>query len=256
LLDHNSYSYEPALPALNKIKSLSIPLVFCSSKTAAELDVFRRELASTDPFISENGGGIHFPAEGKVLTLGLAYAELQAHLLEIQEILKVDVRSMKEMSAVELASMTLLSEEDAFLAQQRNYDLAFVIKGEFDEDLLKREVRCRGLRLTRGARFYHLTGDNDKGRAVRELVGRYESETGREVETVGLGDSENDLPMLEEVDIPVIIPNPGSGAPVHLESPDLIIASSPGPEGWNEVILSLFETDLRGVSLGGRPFHR
>jgi hypothetical protein len=47
--------------------------------------------------------------------------------------------------------------------------------------------------------------------------------------------------LLQEVDIPVIIPNPGSKAPVWLDSPDLIVASAPGPSGWNEIILSLLE---------------
>ena len=61
LLDHATYSWEPALPALSLLRERQIPLVFCSSKTRAEIEHYRRELGNLDPFISENGGGIFIP---------------------------------------------------------------------------------------------------------------------------------------------------------------------------------------------------
>ena len=239
LLDHDTYSYAPALPALNQIQELGIPLVFCSSKTSAELEALREELKLEDPFISENGGGIHFPAEDRVVELGLSHQELSRHLFEISGILEVKFLSMEDMEVDKLASFTGLSRDEALLAQKRCYDLAFIAPDSLELDLLGHEVERRGLKLTRGARFLHLTGDNDKGRAIRELVRIQGSKHHEEVETIGLGDSENDLPMLKEVDIPVIIPNPGSRAPVQVDAPRLIVASSPGPVGWNEVVLEL-----------------
>ena len=43
LLDHHTYDYSPALPALAKLQEKQIPLVFCTSKTAAEIISFRTE---------------------------------------------------------------------------------------------------------------------------------------------------------------------------------------------------------------------
>jgi predicted mannosyl-3-phosphoglycerate phosphatase (HAD superfamily) len=57
--------------------------------------------------------------------------------------------------------------------------------------------------------------------------------------TLGFGDAPNDLPLLQAVDEPVIVPRP-DGTP----HPDLVtalpharVAPAPGPAGWNEVVL-------------------
>ncbi len=44
LLDHRTYDYTPALPALASLQEKQIPLVFCTSKTAAEIMPFRTEI--------------------------------------------------------------------------------------------------------------------------------------------------------------------------------------------------------------------
>jgi len=243
LLDHRTYSYQAAVPALNRIVSLSVPLILSSSKTAAELEEIRKALKLKDPFVSENGGGIHFPEEGEVVTLGLSCQELRTHMEAIAGLLDLEFQSIDDMSPGELADATGLTETEAELAQKRSFDLAFVVRGDIDLRSLQSEVEDRGLKLTRGARFFHLTGPSDKGLAVRKLVDYYQAKDQESIQTIGLGDSENDIPMLEEVDIPVIIPNPGSKAPLHLSLPRLITASSPGPAGWNEVVLSLLSSD-------------
>ena len=64
LLDHETYGWKEAKPALNLCKALKVPLILVSSKTRAEMNLLRHELELTSPFISENGGGIFFPEEG------------------------------------------------------------------------------------------------------------------------------------------------------------------------------------------------
>ena len=61
LLDHDTYGWEEARPALERCKRLFIPIVLVSSKTRAEMDHLRVKLSISSPFISENGGGIFFP---------------------------------------------------------------------------------------------------------------------------------------------------------------------------------------------------
>jgi len=60
LLDHNTYSFQEALPALQLIRKRKIPLILSSSKTYNEMMVIRKELNNHDPFIYENGSGIYF----------------------------------------------------------------------------------------------------------------------------------------------------------------------------------------------------
>ena len=62
LLHPRTYSFEEALPALKLVRERGVPLVLCSSKTRAELEVCRKRLDNGHPFISENGGGIYLPA--------------------------------------------------------------------------------------------------------------------------------------------------------------------------------------------------
>jgi len=97
LLDHRTYDYSPALPALEKLQEKQIPLVFCTSKTAAEMIPFRTEIKNEDPFIVENGGGIYIPksyfanlpVETRrsdhflVISRGLPYTQLQEILARI-----------------------------------------------------------------------------------------------------------------------------------------------------------------------------
>jgi len=62
LLDATTYEIEPALPALARIAQAGIPLVFCTSKTRAEVEALQQRLGIRHPFIPENGGAVIAPA--------------------------------------------------------------------------------------------------------------------------------------------------------------------------------------------------
>ncbi len=110
---------------------------------------------------------------------------------------------------------------------------------------LKELALSCGLEITSGGRFYHLTGKNDKGRAVRILKRLYRLQLGKII-TAGLGDSENDWPMLRAVDLPVLVARPDGR---QVKTPGigvkLIRALRPGPAGWAEAVdFILFMVDL------------
>ena len=58
LMDH-SYDLTPAKETIKTLKELSVPVILCTSKTAAEVKVIRKELELTDPYIVENGAAIY-----------------------------------------------------------------------------------------------------------------------------------------------------------------------------------------------------
>ena len=65
LLDHETYSFEPARPALDRLKREGHVLVLASSKTAAEIAPLRDAMGfSHCPAIVENGAGILAAGEG------------------------------------------------------------------------------------------------------------------------------------------------------------------------------------------------
>ncbi len=250
LLDNN-YSYREAIPALNEIKKRRIPLILCSSKTRAELEVYRKELKINDPIIPENGGAIFIPRnyfnfkiEGKVVSdyivieLGTEYEKILSVLDEIKKRVNFRILNFGDMTPEEIARDCNLDIESAKLAKQREYDEAFRIEGTEEQiNQVIKEIKSCNLNYTKGGRYFHIMGDNDKGNAVRILKELYLRRF-PETKSIGLGDSENDIPMLRNVDIPVLIKKP-SGGYAEFEHENLIRSKLVGPSGWNEVILDL-----------------
>ena len=253
LLDEN-YSYERAKPAIDALLRSKVPIVFCSSKTRAEIEVYRKALGIKDPFISENGAAIFIP-EGyfdfpyeyskrrdgyNVIELGTDYSVLRATLEKIRKETGYKILGFGDMSAEELARDCGLSLREAELAKQREYDEAFRILDGVAAEVLRR-IEEAGLNHTRGGRYFHIMGNNDKGKAVRILTDLYAKKFGK-VQTIGIGDSLNDLPMLEAVDVPVLVKKPDgtydSDVVVRLKG-RLVKADGIGPEGWRKAMEEL-----------------
>jgi mannosyl-3-phosphoglycerate phosphatase len=218
LLDHDDYSCNAAAWALDRLARRGVPLVLCSSKTRAEIDLVQRQLGLRHPFISENGGALFvprgyfpFPLRGTrpvngwdVMDFGKPYGEVVNALRRTATRLGMSVTGFCDMSAEEVADLCHLPLPYARLAKLREYDEPFRLPGTApaDRSRLFRAVREEGLRCMTGARFDHATGATDKGLGVIGLRGLYERQAGESVLTVGLGDGLNDVPMLQEVDIP------------------------------------------------------
>lgn len=249
LLDSSSYSFKAALPALARVRELGIPVILCSSKTRAEIEVCRHRLNNDHPFIVENGGGIFIP-EGyfsdppeaerldgySLISLGTPYSKVLNSFAELRRRLPVKVRGFSDMSADEVAKLTGLSPAEARLAKQRDFDEPFVFEEPPSERFL-RAIESLGLRWTQG-RIFHIMGDHDKGRAVSILISLYRREYG-EVVSIGLGDGLNDLPMLTVVDRAVLVRHPDGSYDERIAMPDLIRTQAVGPAGWNEAVLQL-----------------
>jgi mannosyl-3-phosphoglycerate phosphatase len=255
LLDHESYEWEEAKPALDLCKQRRVPVILVSSKTRAEMNPIRLELGLTSPFISENGGGIYFPKEGNiepppeavldedlwVWSLGAAYSDLVHSLRAIGREVHLPIRGFSDMTLEEIAELTGLDLETSRLAATREYDEPFVLPQEDKSTLegLQQAALRRGLQVSTGGRFHHLHGAIDKGDAIERLITLYAARHA-DVKTVGLGDSPNDFSMLRKVDHPILLGAPGRFAEVKKELPRLKLVEKAGPQGWNEAILELF----------------
>jgi mannosyl-3-phosphoglycerate phosphatase len=246
LLDLETYHYDKALPSIRYLLKRGIPIVFCSAKTRAEQEVYRQELDIPDPFIVENGGAIfisqgYFPfdvsyhkAEDgyQVIELGIPYREIRRVLEQIRVDAKLDFKGFGDMSAQEVAEETGLDIEAARRAKAREYDETLKLEGTPEEiDRVLSAVKEAGLNYTSGGRYYDVTGPNDKGEATKILVDLFRKKLGP-VETVGIGDSPNDLPMLSVVDIPVLVQKPGGVWEEIAGIPHVRRVEGVGPEGW------------------------
>jgi len=255
LLDHESYEWVEAKPALDLCKERHVPVVLVSSKTRAEMNPLRLKLGLTAPFISENGGGIYFPQEGPLdpppeavpdkelwkWSLGAPYPRLVRSLREISDELALPMRGFSDMTLEEISALTGLGIEQSRLAAMREYDEPFVLpredKGTIES--LHQAARRRGYQISTGGRFHHLHGAMDKGEAIQRLIALYKA-LRVDVKTVGLGDSPNDFSMLRTVDHPVLLGAPGRFPELKAELHRLTLVEKAGPQGWNEAVLELF----------------
>jgi len=261
LLDYHTYSFTAALSALELIKEKNIPLIICSSKTRAEIEQWKKRIDNPHPFVSENGGGIfiphaYFSADNlqsvwsriesvngyTVLVLGTSYTILRETLEEVRRD-GFEVKGFSDMDAAEVAQITELSPEEAALAKKRDFDEPFVFSGGGARlEALVAAIEAKGLRCIAGGRLLHLTGDNDKGKAVDLLTQLYRKKFG-EITTVALGDSPNDFPMLEHVDYPILVRNHRGEHDPRLTLPNLIKADGIGPEGWAQAVINFIQED-------------
>lgn len=262
LLDYHTYSFAPAAPALKLIQEQEIPLVLCSSKTKAEIERWRVKLNNAHPFIAENGGGIYIPhayfpaddlrgmwpriesADGyTVLLLGTAYTILRQTVEELQRD-GFEVEGFGDMDAERVAEITDLPLEEAELALRREFSEPFVLLKEGTRlEALEAAIREKNLQCITGGRLFHLAGDNDKGKAVEILMDLYRKKFGP-ITTLALGDSPNDLPMLERVDHPILVQNHRGEYDQRIAVPNLIKADGIGPQGWGKAVRAIINERL------------
>lgn len=254
LLEHSTYPFDEAQPALDLLKGRGIPLAICTSKTRSEVERWRSLLGNDDPFIIENGGAVFvrenyfdFAVPGAILRdgylmlqLGTPYADLVESLRGAAEESRCRVRGFSQMTVAEVSEHCQMSLEHAALAKVREFDEPFVLLEEEKESDLLAAIERRGRRWTRGGRFYHILGDNDKAAAVRLLLDLYRA-VERHVRAVGLGDGLNDAPFLNVVDLPILIRTPWLDR-LQALVPRGRPTDSPGPRGWNQAILNLYSS--------------
>ena len=246
LLDHDSYRWDPAQDALDRISERNIPLIFNSSKTRLEIAQLRREMGNRHPFIVENGSAVYVPAGYFPLSdeqfeagyerrlFGPARHEILVTLDRLRSGEGFQFRGFHDLSVQQLVQITGLSGDQASQAMQR--DCSEPIQWQDDSGRLeefRQALASNGLRLLRGGRFHHVMGKTDKAAGIRWLIDRYRNSwPGKSFVSVALGDSPNDLGMLEAVDIPVVI-DPARGEALRLEHPGRVIyAGKKGPQGW------------------------
>jgi len=257
LLDHFSYSWEPAVPAINLLKRRRIPLIFCTSKTRAELVYLQDRMGIDSPFISETGGAIWFrpevvktqPPGARSLAgmyafvLGRSYRELRSALVGYREKHDLDMTGFGDLEADRVAELCNVPLDVAELVLQRDFDEPFFFNTPPPPGILEkmhRDFARQQMRIIQGGRFYHLVGQSDKGRGIKRLREWYQESLEQPVTIIGLGDSPNDIALFEASDIPVLIKrHDGKYHPLVREKSKTRLAGEIGPVGWNRAILKL-----------------
>ncbi|XHH08706.1 MAG: HAD-IIB family hydrolase [Candidatus Bathyarchaeia archaeon] len=218
---NSRYEYGEIEPTLRRILSLDASVVLASSKTRVELAYYRSKLQIPDPYITENGSLIVVPkqyfkqqptfskktAEERLIELGTPYTLIREKLECVKNQTGAGIVGFGDLTVEEVAKDTGLSLDLAALAKQREYSEPFkIISG--DKSRVLRALWASGVCCVEGGRFLTALACVDKGEAVTVLKELYLGQFDN-VFTVGVGNGENDLTMLDAVDKPFFIRNDG-----------------------------------------------
>lgn len=250
LLDHETYEWRPARTGLQWCREEEVDVVICTSKTWEEVKLIRERIDLHTPAIIENGGAVvlsrdhtfaHEPGQRvedrfRFQEFGDAAAQIQSEFHEIRQRGDFKCQSALQMSPEVFAGKTNLDREEAERALNRLFTVP-VLWLESEQRKQEFISWCIGsdIQVQEGGRFLHLQRGCDKGRAINWISDKYNKEHGS-LPTGAIGDSHNDIPMLNEVDRSFVVQNPdGSHDKRVLEEVDDIYAIDDiGPEGWTE----------------------
>lgn len=245
--------YEVSKGLIKRLQRHKIAVVFCSAKTLAEQEKIRQDMGMREPFIIENGGAIIIPEEyfsptslllaknykklGNyiIIELGNPAEVIRRKLNIIRTKFKIEFKGVADISLKELSIITGLGPSDARRMADRKYGETILLINKNSVPTLMREARRIGLKVIHGGRFFDVTAGNDKGTAVKILVRLFNKEYGQQVTSFGIGDSLNDIPMLHNIDIPMLVQKPDeTWSPVKIKK--IVNLQGVGPKGWKNAL--------------------
>jgi|CoawatStandDraft_6_1074263.scaffolds.fasta_scaffold00653_6 mannosyl-3-phosphoglycerate phosphatase family protein len=273
LLDHHSYSFAPAVPLLAELEALDVPVIPITSKTYAELVTLRDALNNRHPFIVENGAAIYIPSryfktQPEHATLENDFWVLRnvPRRAKWQQLLTERVADFSgefetfdsvyaASGAAGVADITGLAPNAAELANQREHSEPVHWIGSPQRKLtFIYRLKEAGATVLQGGRFINIGGDVDKGRAMLQLRDLYlaeanlqnrgQQDSNNHCEILAIGDSNNDVAMLELASSALVIRADDRAPPILKRTENCYISQQTGPDGWVEgVNLWLQKTD-------------
>ena len=255
LLDHDTYSHQPAKVSLAALQQRAIPVVLSTSKTTAEVLHLQAQLNIHAPFIVENGSAVAIPGDdarfnrtktvqsGEVTThcFGATRSLIQQRLAQIRQQSNYDYLAFSALSTAQIAAATGLDADSAARAGAREYSEPLIWR-DSDAQLAQfaQALQAQKLRCIKGGRFLHVLGAHaDKGRAMNWIKARYNNSAA--ITTVALGDSENDIGMLNNADIAVRIRSRHHAYPQAQGRSQTLSTTAYGPAGWAEAMQIILE---------------
>jgi len=236
LMDEN-YDISPARRTLKLLAELDIPVIPCTSKTASEVRYFRKENDLFDPFIVENGAAVYGLNENKSsewkLILGKSYLELRIILMKISKIINYTLTPLNDLNQNQIFELTGLSDQGIKRALDREWSVPFLNPPEDIFEKVQHICESYNVHVFKGNRMSHLlSSTSHKGEAVNKLKAYLNN---KKVKIIALGDSQNDLPLLEYADISIVIPGkngPNKYLQNGIDRGSFRLAKAPHAHGW------------------------
>ena len=258
-LNHNDYSYSDLKKFISKIKKKS-EIIFSSSKTFSEIRKICKKININFPFIVENGACIYFPKNyfnfkplhQKIIEyqnfIGLPIGSNNLRKLkdQIDKNFKKDFKFsfFSELNDKKIAKITNLKIKDVADSKKRQFsDPIYWKDTNKNLKLFKKQVKEKKIIISEGGRFIHLDVDYDKGKAVQKFLEIYKNQKSKSLLTISLGDSENDISMLELTNYSCCIKSSPKKKLCLKKSFNIYYSVKEAPLGWKESLEFIFKKE-------------
>lgn len=247
LIDMYSGKFRGTDLLVRKLINVGIPVILCSAKTRSEQEYIRARLGLTDPFIIENGGAVVIPdgyfddiemiphtrKNGDYLIeIGGHSRDVKERLTSIRDELRINFKGTSDMNLNELSKRLNMPLSYAKRMSMREYGETILEIDLSDLNMLIKACKEKGLKVIHGGRYIDITLGNDKGRATQTLMDLFKRKyLPRLIMFIGLGDSENDYPMLKLMNKPILVQRT-DGSWCDSKIKNIIKSTGIGPQGW------------------------
>ena len=258
LLDHNNYSFGNNKKMISTIINNKNEIIFNTSKTFSECKKLLKELKlSNMPFSTENGAVLYFPKIrfNKIKNSSsferywkLRIAKLSSkswHQFLKKKQKKYNFLIAQDLSPKILKKYTNLNNTNMMLDREASQIILWednLTKFKLFKNDLKSEKE--GV-LIKGSRFIQISSICNKRIAKKLISHAYDIQFRDKysINTIALGDSKNDIDMLNSCKYSCLIKN-STGTHVKLRSnkKNVFKSSKLAPDGWGEVLYKLNNT--------------
>lgn len=187
-----------------------------------------------------------------VIELGKPVDNIIAKLSAIRKKYMINFKGVADVSVEELSSIASMPLEQAKRMADRRYGETILQIERKDVARLIKYAKDEGMRVIHGGRFFDVTMGNDKGRAVEILRNLFKNKFHDDVTFFGIGDSTNDVSMLNLMDVPILVQKPdrswldyeikmlendgSSNISNSNNNNNIIKINGIGPNGWENAI--------------------
>ena len=141
-----------------------------------------------------------------------------------------------------------LFNKDLERASERDFSILFKWHaGDEKLNKLKDILKDFNLTIIRGGRFFHICSNFNKYSAMKFILTKISHNSPEQIyKTVGIGDSSNDIEMLNQTDYKCVVQSINNTSLIAgLTSKDFILSTTHAPEGWQECIDNIFDQTRR-----------
>jgi len=242
LLNNETFKFDEIKNFIINCLKKGIKLIPNTSKTSFEILEFIKELSCEIPYIAENGSSIHNlnilnPDLSNEIVLARPVHEIYEDFTKnIKKKLLLNCNFLSEMDTEKQSNILGLSGRKLELALNRNYTFLITFNGEKNE--IKELIEyCHnlGLSLNQGGRVICIGDKVNKLTGMKKTLKIIKSYNEfKDIFTIGVGDSPNDLGMLDEVNFPCLIKRKNNENILNKDK--YTISTEEAPSGWMEVV--------------------